>query len=99
MIYYVKNGVLYTADFMGAAAKRIKGDNIATAFLNESNKTFVITRTNGLVEVINENGLVLRHIFNEGLEARFQGNDILVREKSGRTTLRSLSGLVLKSIG
>lgn len=99
MIYYVKNGVLYTADYMGAAAKRIKGDNIATAFLNESNKTFVITRTNGLVEVINENGLVLRNIFNEGLEARFEGNDILVREKSGRTTLRSLSGLVLKSIG
>jgi hypothetical protein len=99
MIYYVKNGVLYTADYMGAAAKRIKGDNIATAFLNESNKTFVITRTNGLVEIINENGLVLRNIFNEGLEARFQGNDILVREKSGRTTLRSLSGLVLKSIG
>jgi hypothetical protein len=99
MIYYVKNGVLYTADYMGAAAKRLKGDNIATAFLNEYNKTFVITRTNGLVEIINENGLVLRNIFNEGLEARFQGNDILVREKSGRTTLRSLSGLVLKSIG
>jgi hypothetical protein len=99
MIYYVKNGVLYTADYMGAASKRIKGDNIITAFLNESNKTFVITRTNGLVEVINENGLVLRNICNEGLDARFEGNDVLVREKSGRTTLRSLSGLVLKSIG
>ena len=99
MIYYVKNGVLYTADYMGAAAKRIIGDNISSAFLNESNKTFVITRTNGLVEVINENGLRLRNIFDKAVDARFQGNDILVMEKSGRTTLRSLSGLVLKSIG
>ena len=99
MIYYVRSGVLYTADYMGAAAKRIIGDNLVSAYLNESNKTYVITRSNGLVEVISETGLRLRNICNEGLDARFEGNDVLVREKSGRTTLRALTGLILKSIG
>ena len=97
MVFFIKGGVLYTAENAGGASKRIVGDNIVRASLNESTKEFVIVRSNGKVEIVNMNGLVIRNICEGAVDAQYDGDNVLVRDGKGVNTIRNKNGLVLRT--
>jgi len=97
MIFYIKEGnVLVSADYMGAATKRIC-DGVSIADYCEKTRVYVVTKQNGIVETRDFNGNKIREICNGAQDARFQGDFIMVR-RSGRTELRDRQGNMQKYI-
>ena len=97
MIYYIKDGsVLVSADYMGAATKRIC-DGVSMANYCESTRVYVITKLDGVVETRDYNGNRIRQICDGAQDARFQGDLIMVRRGS-RTELRDRHGNFQKYI-
>ena len=97
MIFYIKEGnVLVSADYMGAATKRIC-DGVSNADYCIKTKVYVITRSNGVVETRDYNGNRIRQICDGANESRFSGDSITIR-RTGRTELRDRSGNLQKYI-
>ena len=97
MIFYIKEGnVLVSADYMGAATKRIC-DGVSNADYCTKTRVYVITLINGVVETRDYNGNRIRQICDGATESRFNGGLITVR-RNGRTELRDRSGNLQKYI-
>jgi hypothetical protein len=78
MIFYIKEGnVLVSADYMGAATKRIC-DGVSIADYCEKTRVYVVTKQNGIVETRDFNGNKIDLIFKNQmiifLAIQFQGH-------------------------
>ncbi len=98
MAYYIKEGNLYVTDNLGGFVGKRITTNVREASYDDGNKTFVVTRTNGLVEIVNMNGLVLSRVHTEGVDAYFEGANVIVRDKGGKTFLVQRNGFVIRRV-
>ena len=97
MEYKIINQTLFICDKWGNLGRRIS-ENVAFGTFNESTSTFLVTKTDGKVELKDMNGTVRRVVSNDGLEARFSGDDIIVRRKDGKTCVVDIYGNVQRYI-
>jgi hypothetical protein len=93
MEYKIINRTLYICDKWGNLGRRIS-ENVAFGTFDEKTSTFLVTKTDGKVELRDLNSTVKRIISNDGLEARFHDNDIILRKKNGKTCIVDRSGNV-----
>lgn len=97
MFYKIVNESLYVCDKMGNLGRRISEDVSFGTFDDDSN-TFLITKTNGKVELRDTNGNHKRTLIDESIEARFSGSDIIVRRNNGKTCLIDKVGNIKRYI-
>ena len=96
MNWVIKSGGLYLCDTYGNTGRRIS-ENVAFANFNESEKIFLVTLLDGKVVTKDINGNALRQICEGAIEARFQGDKILVRTRVGNQ-LRDRVGNFLRNM-
>jgi hypothetical protein len=97
MDYKILNGTLFLCDKWGNTSKRIS-ENVAYGTFDDTTSTFLITKLDGKVEIKDANGNLTRTVSNDGLEARFQGKDIILRKKDGRTCIIDRVGNIQRYI-
>ena len=86
MIFKILNQSLYLCDIAGNLGRRIS-ENVAFGTYDDSQKIFLITSIDGKLETKDISGNNIRVLSQGVLEARFLGNDILVRKKDGKNVL------------
>jgi hypothetical protein len=86
MEYKIINRTLYICDKWGNLGRRIS-ENVVFGTFDEATSTFLVTKTDGKVELKDINGTVRRVISNDGFEARFHDSGIILRKKDGRTCI------------
>jgi hypothetical protein len=91
MEYKIINKTLYICDKWGNLGRRIS-ENVVFGTFDDETSTFLITKSDGKVELKDLNGTVKRVISKDGFEARFQGNNIILRKKDGRTCIVDRNG-------
>ena len=91
MEYKILNRTLFLCDKWGNTTRRIS-ENVAFGTFDDKTSTFLVTKTDGKVELKDLNGSVRRDLSNDGVEARFQGNDIIIRKKDGKTCIVDIYG-------
>jgi hypothetical protein len=97
MEYKIINKTLYICDKWGNLGRRIS-ENVVFGTFDDNTSTFLVTKTDGKVELKDINGTVRRVISNDGFEARFQGDDIILRKKDGRTCIVDRSGNIQRYV-
>jgi hypothetical protein len=91
MEYKIINRNLYICDKWGNLGRRIS-ENVAFGTFDDKTSTFLVTKTDGKVELRDINGTIKRIISNDGIEARFQDVNIILRKKDGKTCIVDRSG-------
>ena len=91
MEYKIINKTLYICDKWGNTGRRIS-ENVSFGTFDDATSTFLVTKTDGKVELKDLNGSVRRVLSNDGVEARFKGNDIIIRKKDGKTCIVDIYG-------
>lgn len=86
MEYKIINRSLYICDKWGNLGRRIS-ENVAFGTFDDKTSTFLVTKIDGKVEIKDINGNISRVISNDGIEARFQGDNIILRKKNGKTCI------------
>ncbi len=86
MNYKIVNQTLFICDTYGNTSRRIS-ENCAFGTFDESSKTFLVTKTDGKLELKDINGNLHRVITTDVVEARFNGSSIMVRKKDGKSYL------------
>lgn len=97
MNYKIINQSLFLCDAIGNIGRRIS-DDVAFATYNDESKTFLVTRSGGKLETKDIMGNPIRVIHEGVLEARFSGNDILVRRRDGKNLIIDLVGNIKRYI-
>jgi hypothetical protein len=97
MNYKIVNKTLYLCDNYGNLGRRIS-ENVSFGTFDDKTSTFLITKTDGKVELKDVNGNILRTISSDGYEARFQSNDIVLRKKDGKTCIIDRYGNIRRYI-
>jgi len=97
MNYKIVNKTLYLCDNYGNLGRRIS-ENVAFGTFDDKTSTFLVTKTDGKVELKDVNGNIIRNISSDGYEARFQSNDIIIRKKDGRTCIVDRYGNIRRYI-
>ena len=96
MDWIIKNSQLYLCDKWGNTGRRIS-ESTSFANFDESSKVFLVTLIDGKVVTKDINGNSLRQICEGAIEARFQGDKILVRTRNGNE-LRDRVGNFLRKM-
>lgn len=91
MYYKIVNKILYKCDKWGNSLLQI-ADNVAFATYDEKTSTFLVTKSDGRVELRNDSGHFFRIISNVGLEGRFELDEIILRMKDGKTGVFTRDG-------
>lgn len=91
MEYKIINRNLYISDKWGNLGRKIS-ENVAFGTFDDKTSTFLVTKTDGKVELRDINGTIKRIISNDGIEARFQDVNIILRRKDGKTCIVDRSG-------
>ena len=86
MYYKIVNSTLYVCDHYGNIGRRI-AENVGFGTFDDDTSTFLVTRLNGKVDLFDTNGNHKRTLINDSTEARFSGNEIVVRKNDGRTCI------------
>jgi hypothetical protein len=98
MIYKIVNKNLYTCDMYGNILRRIS-ENVSFSTFDDKTSTFLVTKTDGKLELKDTNGNIIRTISSDVLEARFQSSDdIIVRKKDGRNCIIDKYGNIRRYI-
>lgn len=97
MNYKIFNQSLYLCDAIGNIGRRIS-DNVNFATYDETTKVFLITKSDGKLETKDINGNNIRVLHDGVLEARFSGNDIIVRKRDGRNLIIDRVGNIKRYI-
>lgn len=86
MNYKIVNKTLFICDKWGNPGRRIS-ENVSFGTFDETTMFFLITKSDGKLELKDINGNLQRVILTDVHEARFQSQDIIARKKDGRTCL------------
>lgn len=86
MNYKIVNKTLFICDSWGNLGRRIS-DNVSFGTFDEKTSSFLVTKTDGKLEIKDIQGNLQRVVFTDVYEARFQSQDIIVRKKDGKTCL------------
>ncbi len=97
MDYKIVNQALYLCDRIGNIGRRI-AEGVSFGTFDDKSSTFLITKTDGKVELRDTNGNLKRTLINDSIEARFSGDEIIVRKKDGRTCLIDKVGNIKRYI-
>jgi len=97
MIYKIVNQSLFLCDGIGNPGRRIS-ENVNFATYDDTTKVFLITKSDGKLETKDINGNSIRVIHDGVLEARFSGNDIIVRKRDGRNLIIDRVGNIKRYI-
>jgi hypothetical protein len=97
MLFKILNQSLYLCDIAGNLGRRIS-ENVAFGTYDETHKIFLITSLDGKLETKDVAGNPIRVLSQGVLEARFLGNDILVRKRDGKNVLIDKSGNIRRYI-
>jgi hypothetical protein len=97
MNYKILNKTLFICDKWGNIGKRIS-ENVAFGTFDDKTSLFLVTKSNGDVEIKDVNGNLKRTISSDSMEARFQGDDIIIRKNDGRTCIVDRVGNIRRYI-
>lgn len=97
MDYKIVNQSLYLCDRIGNIGRRI-AESVSFGTFDDKTSTFLITKMDGKVELRDTNGNLKRTLINDSIEARFSGDEIIVRKKDGRTCLIDKVGNIKRYI-
>lgn len=97
MEYKIVNQALYLCDRMGNVGRRI-AESVVYGTFDDKSSSFLITRLDGKVELRDTNGNLKRTLISDGIEARFSGDEIIVRKKDGKTCVIDKVGNVKRYI-
>ena len=97
MNYKIVNQSLFLIDAIGNPGKRIS-ENVNFATYDETTKVFLITKADGKLETKDINGNPIRTLHEGVLEARFSGNDIIVRKRDGKNLIIDRVGNIKRYI-
>lgn len=97
MDYKILNKTLFICDEWGNLGKRIS-ENVAFGTFDDKTSLFLVTKSNGDVEIKDVNGNLTRTISSDSMEARFQGDDIIIRKNDGRTCIVDRVGNIRRYI-
>lgn len=97
MNYKIVNKSLYICDKYGNVGRKIS-ENVAFGTFDEKTSTFLITKSDGRVELKDINGNINRVVSNDAIEARFQDNEIIIRKNDGRTCISDKFGNIRRYI-
>lgn len=86
MNYKIVNKTLFICDSWGNPGRRIS-DNVSFGTFDEKTSCFLVTKTDGKLEIKDIQGNLKRVVSTDVYEARFQSQDIIVRKKDGKTCL------------
>ena len=87
----IKNDELVKVDRYGNGRGLICR-NARCGMFSHDMKKVVVVRNDGIVQIHDFHGNPLQRICEDGLDARFSGEDIIVQRKNGRTELRDKYG-------
>lgn len=94
MYYKIVNKTLFRCDQFGNPVRAIS-ENVSFGTFDEKTQTFLVTKLNGVVELKDYNGTIIRTILsNNGVEARFDPTGIVIRTTDGRTRLVDRNGTI-----
>jgi hypothetical protein len=97
MNYKILNKTLFICDKWGNIGRRIS-ENVAFGTFDDKTSVFLVTKSNGDVEIKDVNGNLTRIISRDSMEARFQGDDIIIRKNDGRTCIVDRVGNIRRYI-
>ena len=97
MEYKILNRTLFLCDKWGNTTRRIS-ENVSFGTFDDKTSTFLVTKTDGKVEIKDINGNLKRTISSDGIEARFYGDDLIIRKKDGRTCIVDKVGNIRRYI-
>jgi hypothetical protein len=98
MNYKIVNNSLYTCDLYGNLHRKIS-ENVSLGTFDEKTSYFLVTKIDGKLELRDINGNIIRTIFSDVIEARFQSSDdIIVRKKDGSNIIIDRSGNIKRNI-
>jgi hypothetical protein len=97
MNYKIVNKSLYLCDIYGNPGRRIS-ENVLFGTFDDKTSIFLITKTDGKLELKDVNGNILRTISSDVYEARFQSDDIIIRKKDGKTCISDRYGNIKRYI-
>lgn len=86
MEFKILNRSLFICDKWGNLGRKIS-ENVAFGTFDEETSLFLVTKTDGVVELKDMNGNVKRLIAKDGYEARFHDKDIILRKTNGKTCI------------
>jgi hypothetical protein len=90
-MFKIINNTLYFCDNWGNLHRKI-ADNVSLASYDDKSKTFLVTKKDGKLELINDNSTVLRTLHLSVTEGRYQGDQIVARLKDGRNCIIDKNG-------
>ena len=97
MEYKILNRTLFICDQWGNTRARIS-ENVSFGTFDDKTSTFLVTKIDGKVEIKDINGNLKRIISSDGIEARFHGDDIIIRKNDGRTCIIDRVGNIRRYI-
>lgn len=97
MEYKISNRSLYICDKYGNLGRKIS-ENVSFGTFDEKTSTFLITKIDGKVEIKDMVGNIIRVISNDSIEARFQGDQIIIRKNNGKTCVVDKYGNIQRYI-
>ena len=93
MEYKITRDTLYTCDKYGNIIREIC-KSVNSASYSESTKLFLVTFLNGKVETRDTHGNRVRVISEGAIDAKFDGQNILVRTKSGNKIVDKFGNII-----
>ncbi len=93
MNYIIKNYKLFLSDRYGNTGRQIS-ENVQFATWSESQRIFLVTQSDGRVITKDNNGNSIRRICDGAIEAKFEGENILVRTRNGNQLLDKYGNLI-----
>ena len=96
MLTKIENFVLYTCDKYGNKGRQIAREVVFATYC-ENQKIFLVTSFSGSVDTRDEYGNHIRQVGKNGVEARFDGTDILIRTKDGKNERRDKYGNLIRN--
>jgi len=97
MEFKILNKSLFICDRYGNVGRKIS-ENVLFGTFDEKTSMFLVTKFDGKVELRDMNGNISRTISNDGFEARFHGNEIILRKKDGKTCIVDRYGNIQRYI-
>ena len=82
----------------GTLIRQIAQDGVYAEINPMDSNMILLTRTNGMVDLVDSFGAVLRNITNDATMARFNGTELAVTKRNGTIEIRSIMGAMLRMV-
>lgn len=86
MNYKIVNSSLFICDKWGNPGRKISS-NVAFGTFDEKSNVFLVTKVDGKLEIKDTDGNLIRNISKDVYEARFLGEDIVIRKQNGKNCI------------